>query len=138
MQYDNMVALLQTNNFLQDGHIVARPVHIATGEYLSGDLDRIYRSASYLADEEGSKVFKPLYTGTGFDQLSGTDRRAAADQFMISLGVDNIFANAINQPDNNQYFSFYSDGSSFSTPISLSDYTSFIVINSNQGNKSLT
>lgn len=139
MQYNNLVALLQTNNLLQDGHILARPIRIGTGEYLSGDLDEIYRSASYLATEEGTSIFKPLYAGTGFDQLSGTDRRLAADKFMSSLGVDNIFINRINQPyDDNQYFSFYSDPSSLNAPISLSDYTLFIIINSNQSYKSLT
>ncbi len=101
LQYNQMVALLQTNNFLEDGTIVARTVDLDNDRYLSWDIEKIYQRAIYLAEENGPEVFKTLYAGTWFEQLSWTIAGAVAEQFMASLGVSNFFVKDINDTIDN-------------------------------------
>lgn len=107
LQYKRMTTLLNKNWFLNDGVIQPKKVHLSTGEVLSGDLRQVYEIASYLGSEQWIQIFKSLYGSSWFNQLTGVNRWNVADQFMVSLGVDNIFANAVNY--NSRYLNFYSN-----------------------------
>lgn len=98
MQYNTLVSLLERNWFLENGRIVPHKVDLgeSTAQPMSGDIADIYSAANYLGQERGPEVFKSLYAGTGFEQLSVTSPWSVAEQFMVSLGVDNVFANVVN------------------------------------------
>lgn len=128
-QYNKLVSLLETNEFLQDGHIVPHEVKLEVNDMyrLTWDIDRIYKTASYLGQEQGPEVFKPLYAWTGFEQLSWTTSRTVAEQFMVSLGVDNKFANAIwGQGEPAGSINYYVD--SINYPVDVSGYSLFVPV----------
>lgn len=125
LQYKKLTMLLNKNWFLQNGIIAPKKVHLSSGEVLSGEYRKIYDISSYLATEEWVQVFRKLYGFTWFNQLSGMSRWNIADQFMASLWVDNVFANAINY--DSRYLSFYSNSMNDNLNIySITGYTSML------------
>jgi hypothetical protein len=125
LQYKRMTMLLDKNWFLNNGVIQSKKVHLTTGEVLSGDLRQVYEIAKYLGNEQWVEIFKQLYEGSWFNQLSGIGRWNVADQIMLSIGVDNIFANAVNY--DSHYLSFYSNSMNYNLNLyPIVGYTSLL------------
>lgn len=129
LQYQKLVKLLESNNFLVNGYIQTPTSRVDASQGLTGNIEIIYQTADYLAQERGASVFQPLFSASAFEHLSGTNRYEVGEQFMVAIGVDNATVNSISDSLDDGYINFYYDGQS--KALDISDYSYIIPLTYN-------